>query len=359
VSLGHRRKMLAAIAELGGATASPDSPQPAPVVEPKPRDTAERRQLTVMFCDLVGSTALSTKLDPEDLRAIINAYHGCCAQHVERNGGFVAKYMGDGVLAYFGYPRAHEHDAEHAVQAALALIEGVPKLATPAGSPLQVRVGIATGLVVVGDLIGIGAAQEQAVVGETPNLAARLQALAEPGAVVIAAATRGLTGGLFEYRDLGAVSLKGFGENVAAWQVLGASTAESRFEALRATTTPLVGRDEELELLLRRWERAKRGDGQVVLISGEPGIGKSRIGQTIVERISSEPHTRLRYFCSPHHQDSPLYPSITQLEHAAGFRREDAPEEKLDKLEAVLARATNDLGEAVPLFADLLGIPIG
>jgi hypothetical protein len=204
--------------------------------------------------------------------------------------------MGDGVLAYFGYPQAHEHDAERAVRAGIGLVEAVPKLATNAASPLQVRVGIATGLVVVGDLIGAGAAQEQAVVGDTPNLAARLQALAQPGTVVIAPSTRKLTGGLFEYRDLGAVTLKGFAENVVAWQVLGAGAAESRFEALRATTTPLIGRDEEIDLLMRRWEQAKRGEGCVVLISGEPGIGKSRIAQTIVERLTSEAHTRFALF---------------------------------------------------------------
>jgi hypothetical protein len=238
-------------------------------------------------------------------------------------------------------------------------VEAVPKLATAADIPLQVRVGIATGLVVVGDLVGAGAAREQAVVGETPNLAARLQALAEPGAVVISSTTRRLTGGLFEYRDLGAVALKGFAESVPVWQALGVSAAESRFEALRATTTPLVGRDEELALLLRRWEQAKRGDGCVVLVSGEAGIGKSRIAQTLLERLSSEPHTRLRYFCSPHHQDSALYPSITQLERAAGFRRDDTDEQRLAKLEAVLAQATNDLGEVVPLLADLLSIPTG
>jgi class 3 adenylate cyclase len=307
----------------------------------------------------VGSTALSARLDPEDLRGIITAYHRCCAELVERNGGFVAKYMGDGVLAYFGYPQAHEHDAERAVRAGLALVEAVPKLATNAGSPLQVRIGIATGLIVVGDLLGSGGAQEQAVVGEAPNLAARLQALAEPGAVVIASSTQRLTGGLFEYRDLGAVALKGLGENVPAWQVLGAGAAESRFEALRVTTTPLVGREEEIDLLMRRWEQAKQGEGRVVLISGEPGIGKSRIAQTIVERLSNEAHTRLRYFCSPHHQDSALYPSIAQLERAASFRREDTSEERLAKLEAVLSQGTNDLGEAVPLLADLLSIPIG
>ena len=233
------------------------------------------------------------------------------------------------------------------------------KLARDDGSPLQVRIGIATGLVVVGDLIGAGAAQEQAVVGDTPNLAARLQTLAEPGTVVIASSTRALIGGLFEYRDLGTVALKGFAEDVPACQVLGTGAVESRFEALRATTTPLVGRDEEVDLLLRRWEQSRRGDGCVVLISGEPGIGKSRIAQTIAERLSDEPHTRLGYFCSPHHQDSALYPSIVQLERAAGFRREDTPDQRLVKLEAILAQGTNDLSEAVPLLADLLSIPTG
>jgi class 3 adenylate cyclase len=206
VLLGHRVKMLAAIAELSTVPTA----APPPTTEPRIQDAAERRQLTVMFCDLVGSTALSARLDPEDLRGIIGAYHRCCTELIERNGGFVAKYMGDGVLAYFGYPHAHEHDGERAVRTGLGLVEAVPKLSTSAGSPLQVRVGVATGLVVVGDLIGTGAAREQAVVGETPNLAAPLQALAEPGAVVIASSTRRLTGGLFEYRDLGAVALKGF-----------------------------------------------------------------------------------------------------------------------------------------------------
>jgi class 3 adenylate cyclase/tetratricopeptide (TPR) repeat protein len=356
IPLGHRRRMLRAIRELGN---SPPASFQTAATEPTRRDHAERRQLTVMFCDLVGSTALSARLDPEDLRSIIGAYHRCCTELVERHGGFVAKYMGDGVLAYFGYPQAHEHDAERAVRAGLNLVETVPKLAANAGSPLQVRVGIATGLLVVGDLIGAGAAQEQAVVGETPNLATRLQALAEPGTVVIASSTQRLTAGLFEYRDLGTVTLKGFAKNVPAWQVLGAGATESRFEALHATTTALVGREEEIDLLLRRWEHAKRGEGCVVLISGEPGIGKSRITETVLERLSAEPHTRLRYFCSPHHQDSALYPSITQLERAARFRREDTDEQRLAKLEAVLAEGTNDLSGAVPLLAELLSIPTG
>jgi class 3 adenylate cyclase/tetratricopeptide (TPR) repeat protein len=355
---GHRLRIRNAIAKLSRAPAAEVNLSPTPTPE-TPSASAERRQVTVMFCDLVGSTALSGRLDPEDLGEIIGTYHRCCTEQIVKSGGFVARYLGDGVLAYFGYPRAHEHDAERAVRTGLALVEVVPKLETTVGFPLQVRVGIATGLVVVGELIGEGAAQEQTVVGETPNLAARLQALAEPGAVVIASSTRALIGGLFEYRDLGAVALKGFAKNVPAWQVLGAGATDSRFEALHATTTPLIGRDEEIDLLLRRWEQAKGGDGQVVLISGEPGIGKSRIAEATLERLSDEPYVRLRYFCSPHHQDSALHPSIAQLERAAGLRRDDTNDQRLDKLEAVLTRATKDVGEAVPLLADLLSVSTG
>jgi class 3 adenylate cyclase/predicted ATPase len=358
-TVGHRRILLRAIAALSlETTSSPSTPGSQPAVaasEPQ----AERRQLTVMFCDLVGSTALSAQLDPEDLRALIGAYHRCAAAVIERSGGFVAKYMGDGVLAYFGYPRADEHDAERAVRAGLALVEAVAGVDTAAGVPLQVRVGIGTGLVVVGDLIGQGAAQEQAVVGETPNLAARLQALAEPGAVVIAPSTRRLTSGLFDYQDLGAVEIKGLAAPVIAARVVRESAVEGRFAALRTTATPLVGRDEEMALLQRRWQQARSGEGSVVLVSGEPGIGKSRLAQTLLERLAGEPHTRLRLYCSPHHQDNALYPTITQLERAAVFRREDTVEQRLDKLEAVLAQATNELGDAVALLAALLSLPTG
>jgi class 3 adenylate cyclase/predicted ATPase len=314
-----------------------------------------------MFADLVGSTALSTRLDPEDLRKIIGAYQRRCAEVIAKSGGFVARYMGDGILAYFGYPQAHEEDAERAVRAGLELIEAVATLDDGAGAALHVRVGVATGLVVVGDLRSEGAAQEHEVVGETPNLAARLQTLAEPDTVVISDSTRRLLGELFENRALGTVSIKGFDAPVPVWQVTGASAVDSRFEALRCGSgeTPLVGREEEIELLLRRWQQAKRGDGCVVLISGEAGIGKSRIAQTVLARLSGEPHIRLRYFCSPHHQDSALYPTISRLERAAGFRREDTTEERLDKLEALLAQATNDVSEAAPLIADLLSIPTG
>ena len=250
-----------------------------------------------MFCDLVGSTALSARLDPEDMREIIGAYHRCCATLIERSGGFVAKYMGDGVLAYFGYPQAHEHDAERAVRAGLAIVEAAPKLVTAAGSPLHVRVGIATGLVVVGDLIGSGEAQERGVVGETPNLAARLQAIAEPDTVVIAEGTRKLLGNLFELQDLGAKDLKGIAGPARAWAALRPSSAESRFEALHASgLTALVGREEEFDLLLRRWAKAKSGEGQVVLLSGEAGIGKSRLTAALLERLAGEPHTQAALF---------------------------------------------------------------
>jgi class 3 adenylate cyclase len=269
--IGHRRKLLDAIAALGAS--APTAAVRAAISDASAPAEAERRQLTVMFCDLVGSTALSARLDPEDLRAVMGAYHRCASAVIEHAGGFVAKYMGDGALAYFGYPRADEHDAERAVRAGLALVEAVAGLDTAAGAPLSARVGIATGLVVVGDLLGRGAAQEQAVIGETPNLAARLQALADPGSVVIAPSTRRLTGGLFEYEDLGAIEIKGFSAPVIASRVLRESAAQSRFEALREARTPLVGRQEELALLLRRWQQAKAGEGCVVLVSSEPGIG--------------------------------------------------------------------------------------
>src|SRR5450631_2617798 len=357
-SLGHRRQLLRAIAELNsvGKGAPKLAPATAAPVTPQPHDAAERRQLTVMFCDLVGSTALSARLDPEDMREIVGAYHRSCAEQITKAGGFVAKYMGDGVLAYFGYPQAHEHDAERAVLAGLALVEAVPMLKTAAGTPLQVRVGIATGLVVVGDLIGSGEAQERGVVGDTPNLAARLQGLAEPNMVVIAEGARRLLGNLFELEDLGAKDLKGIAGPVRAWAALRASSAEGRFEALHtAGLTALVGREEELELLLRRWSRAMRGEGQVVLLSGEAGIGKSRLTAALLERLSGEAPTRLRYFCSPQHTDSALYPIIRQMERAAGLAHDDKPQVKLDKLDAVLAQSSTSTQDAA-LFAEMLSL---
>ncbi len=353
--VGHRRRLLDAITALRAE--APAATEAAAPRDALPPGDAERRQLTVMFCDLVGSTALSARLDPEDLREVVGAYHRCCADLIGEAGGFVAKYMGDGVLAYFGYPQAHEHDAEHAVQAGLALVAAAPKLTTAAGVPLRVRVGIATGLVVVGDLIGAGAAQEQAVVGETPNLAARLQALAEPGAVVIADGTRRLLGNLFELKDLGARDLKGIAGPARAWAALRARSVGSRFDALHTTgLTDLVGREEESELLLRRWSRAKTAEGQVVLLSGEAGIGKSRLTAALVERLAGEPHTRLRYFCSPQRTDSAFHPIIGQIERAAGLAYDDSPQAKLDKLDVVLAQASTSPEDAA-LFAEMLSLP--
>jgi class 3 adenylate cyclase/predicted ATPase len=303
-----------------------------------------------MFCDLVGSTPLSARLDPEDLRAIIGAYHRCVAEIVGGCGGFVARYMGDGVLIYFGYPQAHEDDAERATRCGLALVDRVPQLNQ--AEELHARVGIATGLVVVG-----GEVVEHDVAGDTPNLAARLQALAEPDTVVLAASTRRLTGDLFEYRNLGEIALKGIAGPVPAWQVLRPSVVASRFEALRGSAlSPLVGRDEEIELLLERWARAKAGEGQIVLVSGEPGIGKSRLTAELAERLRDEPHIRLRYFCSPYHQDSALFPFIDQLGRAAGFARDDPPAAKREKLNALLARATPP-EEDLALLADLMSLP--
>ena len=358
VLLGHRRKLLRAIVELNEVEKGPLKAAPPVATSSTPQDAAERRQVTVMFSDLVGSTALAARMDPEDLREIISAYQKCVAVTVGRFGGFVAKYMGDGVLVYFGYPQAREDDAERAVRAGLELVTAVGAL--KAASPLQSRVGIATGLVVVGDLIGSGEAQERGIVGETPNLAARLQALADPDTVVIAESTRKLLGGLFDLQNLGTREVKGIAEPVRAYEALRPSAVESRFEALHgAALTALVGREEELELLLRRWSKAKTGEGQVVLLSGEPGIGKSRLAEAIQERLGTQPHSRVRFFCSPYHQDSALYPAVAQLERAAGFRREDSAEQRLTKLEALLAQATNDVSEVAPLFADLLSIATG
>src|SRR5215469_3248224 len=344
-AIGHRRKLLDAIAALGAS--APTAAVRASVSDASAPADAERRQVTVMFCDLVGSTALSARLDPEDLREVIGRYHACVAETVSRFHGFVVKYMGDGVLVYFGYPHAHEDDTEQAVRAGLALMNAVGEIAAPA--PLQLRIGIATGLVVVGDLIGAGSAQEQAIVGETPNLAARLQALAEPNAIVIAESTRRQIGALFELADLGPQSLKGFAEPQRIWRALAENRTLGRFEALRSGATPLVGREEEIELLRRRWTRVKRGEGQVVLLAGEAGIGKSRLTAALIERIAAEPHTRLRYFCSPQHTDSALYPIISQMERAAGFTHDDSVHAKLDKLDVVLAQTS-----ASPQDASLL-----
>src|SRR5215831_4298081 len=353
VPLGDRRRLLRAIAELAGAASA--TPKLASGSESSPRDEAERRQVTVMFADLVGSTALSTGMDPEDLREVISAYQKCVAETVLHFGGFVARYVGDGVLIYFGYPHAHEDDAERAVRAGLELITVVAGIKTRA--PQQVRVGIATGVVVVGHLIPSGESEERGMVGETPNLAARLQSIAEPNMVVVAESTRRLLGSFFQLDDLGMRSLKGIAGPVRAWAVLQASSVASRFEALHPTgLTALVGREEEFELLRRCWFKATDGEGQVVLLSGEPGIGKSRLTSAFVGLLAGEPHIRLRYSCSPQHTDSALYPIIGQMERAAGLARDDSSPAKLDKLDRVLKRAPTSAQDAA-LFAEMLSLP--
>jgi class 3 adenylate cyclase len=318
----------------------------SPVAAPA---SAERRQLTVLYCDLVDSTALSVRLDPEDLRAVMRAYQKYVSETVAHFGGFVAQYAGDGVMVHFGWPQAHEHDPERAVRAGLALVGGVAEHAWPFGVALGIRIGIATGLVLV---------EQHDVMGETPNLAARLQTQAEPNTVAIAPATRDLVRGLFEYRDLGARSLKGFAEPVPVWQVVGESKAAGRFEALHGKRHgPLLGRDEELLQLLACWQEAKKGKGRVVLLRGEPGIGKSRLTRALLESVGGEPHRRLRYFCSPHHGDSALHPVIAQVERAAGFERDDDAAGRLDKLRASLAYLGTP-AQDVALIAELLSLDL-
>ena len=362
ISVGHRRKLLEASAAL---TAEPSAADSSAVDSTSlsidlnaGRSAAERRQLTVMFVDLVGSTALAARLDPEDMREVLRAYQDASAGVIARFEGFVAKFMGDGVLAYFGYPRAHEDEAERAVRTGLALAATVGELKTSNGEALAARIGIATGLVVVGDLVGEGAAQEQAVVGETPNFAARLQGIAAPGQVVISGATRRLLGAGFELQDLGERELKGIGAPVQAYVVTGERPLESRFEAMSGSALlPMVGRDQELALLLERWALAKAGEGQGVLLVGEAGIGKSRISRALLDAVADEPHTRIRYQCSPYHTDSALWPVIQQLNYAAGLAAVDPLEARLDKLEALLDRAGGR--DAAPLIADLLGLDGG
>src|SRR5215831_7394268 len=356
VLLGHRRKILRAIAELDRA--NPEQSKTA--TQPALREEAERRHVTVMICDLVGSTALSARLDPEDMNAVMDAYHAACARITRTYDGFLAEFRGDGILAYFGYPLAHEDNAERTVRAALDIIAAVARLETHAREPLAVRIGIATGLVVVGDLSREGALREHAVVGKTPNLAARLQTLAEPGTIVVAASTRRLLGDLFRLRDLGRREVRGIAEPAAAWAVEGVSDPESRFEAVRAAgLTDFIGREDELDFLLERQRLAWKGEGQIALISGEPGIGKSRLAAALAERIAGEPHMRLRYQCSHYHTNSALRPFIAQLERAAGFKADDTPAQRLDKLEALLAMSASRIEGVAPLFAALLSIPFG
>ena len=356
-----RREILREWNQRQGTTSCADAANPLGDIEIEPPATPrapERRQVTVLVCDLAGASSLAARLDPEELQALIATYQRCCTPIISRSGGAVGKFSGTEMLAHFGHPQANEHDVERAVRAGLALVEAVSRLDFGSAGPLELRVGIATGPVVVGDLLGDGADQ-QGIIGEAAQLAGSLERVAAPNTVVIAASTRQLVGNLFDCDDLGRMALNGFSEPIPAWRVQGPSGLDSRFEALRAPTTPLIGRDEELELLMRRWRQAAKGDGRVVLLSGEPGIGKSRLTVELQERLQEEPHTHLPHFCSPHHQDSALYPIIIQLQRAAEFRRDDTDEQRLNKLSAMLARAADDITEAVPLIANLLSVPTG
>jgi class 3 adenylate cyclase/predicted ATPase len=341
VFLGDRRRILRLIAELATKSQLPAAPGS------RPQD-GERRQVTVMFADLVGSTALATGMDPEDLREVFAAYSRCAEETVTKFGGTVAQYMGDGVVAYFGYPHAHEDDADRAVRAGLELIAAVAGLKTRI--PQQLRVGIATGVVVVGNLT-------PSIVGETPNLAARLQTIAKPNMVVISEGTRRLLGHLFELEDLGTTDLKGIAAPVQVWAVLRPISSTSRFEALHPSgTMTLVGREDEYELLRRRWLKAKGGEGQIVLLSGEAGIGKSHLTVAFAERLHGERFLRIRCFCSPQHTNSALYPIINHVERSAGFARDDSPQAKLDKLDAVLRQSWSSAEDSA-LFVEMLSLP--
>jgi len=365
ISIGHRRKILAAIKKLNDEEANSHQPiEPADSSTHIPvTDNAEHRQITVMFCDLVGSTRLSQQLDSEELREVMLAYQAACKSAIEQHQGFIARYMGDGMLVYFGYPHAHEDDAQLAIRAGLAIVESIGELNRDniytVTEDFAVRVGIATGPVIVGDLIGEGASRESAVVGETPNLAARLQAIADPGQVIISPSTYRLAKGFFEFSSLGVQKVKGLSEPVVIWHAVKETPTESRFESSnREKLTPLIGRDEELQILKRRWDLSKSGKGQIVFVTGEPGIGKSRIIQALRESASSDAMTRVRYQCSQHHTNSPLYPILANFEFAAGIMSSDSSDIKLDKLERLLAKLGDSDETHMSLLASLLAIPL-
>jgi class 3 adenylate cyclase/tetratricopeptide (TPR) repeat protein/ABC-type transport system involved in cytochrome c biogenesis ATPase subunit len=357
VSLGHRRKMLRAIRDLGSAPVSVTAPTTPVATEQTRQDSAERRQLTVMFCDLVGSTALSRRLDPEDLGEVIRGYQDAMSGVVARHGGYVANFLGDGIIAYFGWPRADEDEAAQAIRAGLEAAETARRLPCGNGDPLQVRVGIASGNVVVGDVETAGRRQPGAIAGDTPNLAARLQALADADQVVIDELTRQLVGAGFIFEELSPRVLKGFAAPVRASRVLAERTTQSRFEVREGRLTPFIGREHETALLVERFQRAAAGEGQAVLLSGEAGIGKSRLVQTLSQRLAATPHTRIQMQCSPFHTTSTLHPIIRHLEYAAGFRPEDGPGERLRKLEALLRQAANDPADGLAALGPLLSLP--
>src|SRR5919106_4923212 len=367
ITLGDRKRLMRAITKSTGGRVQPlpaeASAHPAASSSAGAGREAERRQLTVMFCDMVGSTALSARMDPEDLHEVIRRYQGACAEVIGRFDGYIGHYIGDGILVYFGFPRAHEDDPRRAVQAGLEIIDAVQALNAETARPgvdIAVRVGINTGLVVAGD-IGIGEFRdEMAVVGETPNVAARLQELAEPGTVLVGESTHRLVEGLFVFDELGPRTIKGIDDPIAVYRAREASGARSRFEATAIRgLTPLVGRDEELGLLLSRWNSAKEGAGQVVLLTGEPGIGKSRLIQAFRELVRADGVAVLRYFCSPFYVHSARHPIVDQLERAAQLKKSDPPEIKLDKLEALLSQGTSEVARAASLLAPLLSIPTG
>jgi class 3 adenylate cyclase/tetratricopeptide (TPR) repeat protein len=343
-------------ARITGSEARPERPPASPALHPDYlAPSAERRLLTVMFCDLVDSTTLASRLDPEDFRDVIGAYHRCVTEVIARFGGFVARYLGDGELIYFGYPEAHEDDAERAVRAGLATLEALTRLSLLNGYQPQVRIGIATGLVVVGDIVMAGTAPEQDVAGETPSLAARLQSMAGPDGIIVSHGTRKLLGNLFELEDLGSRAVRGFADPVQAWRVLRPGAVQSRFQAFHpGDLAPLVGRQDETGILFRQWECARSGQGRAVLVSGEPGIGKSRLVSALQERIGSEQHLLLHHSCSPHHMDSALHPVISQLERSAQIQPEDAPQARFDRLAALLGPGCDP--PDVTILADLLSI---
>jgi class 3 adenylate cyclase/tetratricopeptide (TPR) repeat protein len=357
VSLGNRRRLVKAIAKRAGGE-SATTPMPAPGLDSGVSSEAQRRQVTVLFCDLVGSTALSGAIDPEPLGTLIRRYQDAAVGAIGRFGGFVARVMGDGVLAYFGFPRAFEDAAERAVRAAIGILAEVGGIAGPDGTRLQARIGIATGLGVVGEIVGTGSAQEHTIVGETPNLAARLQSLAAPDTILISEATQHLLGGMFDLEPIGKHELKGFARPVPVWRARGEASVESRFAAIRTGgNLPFIGRAHEMGLLLDRWRLARQGEGQIVTVIGEAGIGKSRSIEALQEALVAEPHARIHLQCSPYHSDSALYPVIQHLGRAARFAAADLPSARIEKLGALFAERAASDAAAIPLLAELLTIP--